>query len=411
MRADSTGDPGSTCFDSATETDPTACFDHHDTSRSAGDIRAVFEQLRSTCPVAHVDRYGGFELVSGYAEIRQVIASRDDFSSAGEGVFIPRPPGLPPQLPAMEFDGDQHRAWRKVFDGLLSPAAVRPLEPVILEIIDRHIDAFAERGSVDLVPAYTHPVPGVVIGRIVGLSVEESLHNQQLFDTFFSSPAEDSEANFGAFVEFILERLHRRRRAPQQDFLSELASGNYQGMETDDNTAILILVALLGGGHHSTASGLAGLVNHVLSNDELRRRLVADPKLVTNVVNESLRLTTPLPLFARTATADSTIGDCPVAEGSRVFLNYSAANRDPDEFDHPNEFVVDRPHNRHLAFGYGAHICSGQHLARLELRLGLLRLLERLPDLALDGDVAFSGLVGGNLMGISRMPVRFTPVR
>jgi cytochrome P450 family 142 subfamily A polypeptide 1 len=143
----------------------------------------------------------------------------------------------------------------------------------------------------------------------------------------------------------------------------------------------------------------------------VRRSLVDDPQLITNIVNESLRLTTPLPLFARTATTDTTIGDCPVAKGSRVFLNFSAANRDPDEFDQPNEFIVDRAHNRHLAFGYGAHICSGQHLARLELRLGLLRLLERLPDLALDGDVAFSGLVGGNLMGIRRMPVRFTPVR
>ena len=127
------------------------------------------------------------------------------------------------------------------------------------------------------------------------------------------------------------------------------------------------------------------------------------------MVNESLRLTTPLQLFARTAVADTTIGQCPVTSGSRVMLNFAAANRDPGEFDRPNEFVVDREHNRHLAFGYGAHICSGQHLARLELRVGLTRLLERLPDIRLDGEAEFTGMVGGNHMGISAMPVRFTP--
>lgn len=164
----------------------------------------------------------------------------------------------------------------------------------------------------------------------------------------------------------------------------------------------------MGGGHHSTASGLAGLVHHVLRNDDLRRRLVAEPQLVTNAVNESLRLTTPLQLFARTTLNDTIIGGCPISQGSRVLLNFAAANRDPDEFDRPNDFVIDRAHYRHLAFGYGAHICSGQHLARAELRIGLLRLLDRLPDLALDGEAEFTGLVGDNLMGIRSMPVRFT---
>lgn len=387
--------------------DPVARFDHQDTTRSPDAIWADHEALRSACPIAHIDRYGGFELISGYDEIRQIIAARDDFTSAGEGVFIPRPAALP-ILPAMEFDGDEHRAWRKVFDGLLNPTAARALEPLITEVVDVHIDAFAGEGHIDLVPAFTHPIPGVVIGRMVGLTHEESLHNQQLFDTFFVAPTDDTHS-FPVFVEFILERLHSRRRAPADDFLSQLASGGYQGMQFDDNSAVLVLIALLGGGHHSTASGLAGFVHHVLRDDDLRDRLIAEPRLVANAVNESLRLTTPLQLFARTTVNDTTIGGCPISKGSRVMLNYAAANRDPDQFDRPNDFVTDRAHYRHLAFGYGAHICSGQHLARAELRIGLQRLLERLPDIVLDGEVEFTGYVGGNLMGIRSMPVRFTP--
>jgi cytochrome P450 len=295
-----------------------------------------------------------------------------------------------------------------VFDGLLNPAEVRRLEPLIVEVVDAHIDAFVERGAVDLVPAFTHPVPGVVIGRMVGLSHEESRRNQQLFDAFFSAPPQESGESFFAFVEFIREHMDSRRRSPKNDFLTQLVSGSYQGMEVDDDTAVLILVALLGGGHHSTASGLAGLVHHVLSNDEVRRRIIEEPQLAANAVNESLRLSTPLQLFARTATTDTRIGDHAVARGSRVLLNFAAANRDPDEFDNSHEFIVDRVRNRHVAFGFGAHICSGQHLARLELRIGLLRLLERLPDITLDGEAEFSGLVGGNLMTIHSMTARFT---
>lgn len=138
----------------AASSNQAARFDHHDATRNPGDIWADHESLRSTCPVARVDRYGGFELVSDYDEIRQIISVREDFSSAGEGVFIPRPSGLP-ILPAMEFDGDAHRAWRKVFDGLLNPTAVRALEPLITEIVDAHIDAFARHGSADLIPAFT----------------------------------------------------------------------------------------------------------------------------------------------------------------------------------------------------------------------------------------------------------------
>jgi cytochrome P450 len=389
---------------------PAADFDHHDTTADAARVRARYEEVRDACPVAHVDRHGGFELVSGYPEIREVTAARDAWSSAGDGIFIP-PSGLPP-VPALEFDGAEHRRWRKVFDGLLSPSAVRAVEPAIVETVDAHLDAVAGRGAVDLVPTFTHPVPGVVIGRLVGLSVEESVRSQELADAFFSSLGTDAFAeHFGAFVEFTLGHLHDRRRHPRGDVLSELAGGRYGGMDIDDEVAVQIFVALLVGGHHSTASGRAGLVHHVLTHDDVRARLPREPDLVARAVDESLRLTTPLQTFARTAVGDTEVGGCPVGAGGRILLNFAAANRDPREFARPGEFDVDRARNRHLAFGHGAHVCVGQHLARLELRVALTRLLVRLPDLALDGEPEFTGLVAGQLMAIRSLPVRFTPTR
>ncbi|MDZ7914855.1 MAG: cytochrome P450 [Rhodococcus sp. (in: high G+C Gram-positive bacteria)] len=94
-----------------------------------------------------------------------------------------------------------------------------------------------------------------------------------------------------------------------------------------------------------------------------------------------------------------------------MLLNYAAANRDPDQSEQPNDFVADRKRNRHLAFGFGEHVCVGQHLARLELRVAVTRLLERLPDIELDGPVVKSGIVGSGLMTTVSLPVRFSPER
>ena len=385
-------------------------FDHHDPSMSPAQRWTQYEQMRSTCPVAHVERYGGFDVVSGYPEVKEAAATRDDISSAGDGIFIP-PSGLPP-LAALEFDGDEHRAWRKLFDSLLNPAAVRAMEPDVLEIVDFHIDAFADRGEVDLVPAFTHPVPGAVVGRLFGLSVEESVQNQQLADAFFHSfNTAAFEPALQAFTEFNLAHLHARRDHPRDDFLSQLASGSYQGMDIDDEVAFQILITLLGGGHHSTASGLAGLVRHVLINDEVRTRLKHEPKLIGRIIEESLRMTTPLQLFARTAKADTTVSGCPIPKGDRLLLNYAAANRDPDEFPDPYTFSLERTRNRHLSFGTGEHVCQGQPLARLELRVGLTRLLERLPDLTLTDETDTTAFVSGQLMTLQSLPARFTPTR
>jgi cytochrome P450 len=374
---------------------------------TAAQLRDRYELLRAKCPVAHIDRHGGYVLVSGYPEVKQVTMARRDFSSA-DGVFIP-PTGVPP-VPALEFEGPEHRAWRKVFDELVSPRAVRRLEPVITEVVDTHIDAFIASGSVDLVPAYTHPVPGVVIGRLLGLNDQESLHSQQLADAFLAAiGTPEFEPAFGTFAEYVLGHLHDRRSTPRDDVLSQLATGSYQGMTIDDQVALQIFVSLLLGGHHSTASGLAGLLNHVLIDDEVRSRLLADPETVARAVEEGLRLTTPLQQFARTSVTDTTVGGYAVDKGCRLLLNYAAANRDPDEFADPHRFRLDRDRNRHLAFGGGAHICSGQHLARAELRIGVQRLLERIPDVALAGEVKHSGLVAAHMMTIHSLPVTFTP--
>jgi cytochrome P450 len=216
-------------------------------------------------------------------------------------------------------------------------------------------------------------------------------------------------ARYAEFHETTQRWLADRRERPREDLLTEMASGAVQGKVIDDAGATGLLLAYIVGGHHSTGSALGGLIRHVLTLPGLWDELRADRRGLPRVIEESLRLTTPLQLFARTLRCPVQVGDQELAEGGRVLLDLAAANRDPREFSDPETFDRGRTRNRHVAFGAGAHVCQGQHLARAELRIALGRLLDRLPDLRLDGDPVESGLVGGSLMTHYALPVSFTP--
>ncbi|BDH59497.1 cytochrome P450 [Tsukamurella sp. PLM1] len=155
---------------------------------------------------------------------------------------------------------------------------------------------------------------------------------------------------------------------------------------------------------------MGNLIHHVLSVPGLREVVDHGGPRLSALIEESLRVTTPLHIFARTATADTAIAGVEVPESTRLFLNYASANHDPRRFDDPEEFKLDRKPNPHLAFGFGPHLCLGRHLARHELKVMIERLFERLPDLRLAGEVTYSTLQGGKLLEIVDLPVEFTPI-
>lgn len=154
---------------------------------------------------------------------------------------------------------------------------------------------------------------------------------------------------------------------------------------------------------------MAALIYHVLPVPGLREVVAAGGPRLTLLVEESLRITTPVHIFARTASRDTRIGDIPVAAGTRLFVNFASANHDPRRFEQSEQFNVDRKPNPHLAFGYGPHLCIGRYLARAELKSTVTRLFSRLPDLELAADIEYSLLHGGKLLQIEHLPVRFTP--
>jgi len=162
-------------------------------------------------------------------------------------------------------------------------------------------------------------------------------------------------------------------------------------------------------GHETTVNGMGMLLYRLCAEPGLRERVLADRLLVDKVIDETLRLHPPVWNMARTVREETTVRGSVLCPGEKVMLVYGGANRDPDKFEHPETFDIDRPGiTQHLTFGSGRHRCIGEALARLELRLTLNYVLDTLPDIELNGEPAFGG--GTNQYGPRSLPVRFTPV-
>ena len=174
----------------------------------------------------------------------------------------------------------------------------------------------------------------------------------------------------------------------------------------DDATAISVSMSLIFAGLETSAASIATSAYELARRPELRRRLLDEPSLLPSAVEELLRFTSPVECIGRTVAADTAVGPQDLAAGDRVLIAYGSANRDPDVFSEPDELVLDRPNNRHLAFGAGIHRCLGRHLARMELRVGLGELLDRFPDYEIAGPVLWGF---GENRGVRSLPVSTTP--
>lgn len=390
-----------------TATERAKSFDHTDGSMPATMVREQYRRMREECPVARSDRFGGFDYINRYDDVRAVLQDSDRFMTTG-GVAIPVS-GMP-KIPALECDPPLHGAMRSLMDGVLSPRAVRAFEPTMILLADMLIDGFASRGEANLADEYCDLLPALVIGRMVGLEQQEAMEVQQLASAMFTSIGTDVFAeNWQSFAAFIARQLQMRRDSPRSDHLTALAQGQVNGHAVDAEMVTSVMLGYLLGGHHSTAAGLAGVLQHVLAVSNLKELVAADDQVLARAIEESLRLTTPLRLFARSVRSDTVIRGVQFAPGDRVMLNLASVNRDPNQFPDPEHFDLNLPRNAHVAFGGGIHICQGQQLARAEIRIAVRSLLRRLPDIRIAGDVEQAGLAGGMLMSFTSVPVQFAP--
>ncbi len=306
-----------------------------------------------------------------------------------------------------------HTRVRRLIMGALSPRAIAEMEPALIALVDRLLDAIAAKRSFELIGDFAAAIPGEVIGNLLDVPHEERepLRDWSLAILGALEPVIGAEAfarGNEAVAEFLvyLETLIERRRAkpgnPERDVLTRLIQGEANGERLSEKELLHNCIFLLNAGHETTTNLIGNGLVTLLAYPEQKRRLIQNPQLVNTAVEEVLRYESSNQLGNRMTTERVELGDVIMEAGTPVTLCIGAANRDPAQFPDPEAFDVARNPNRHLAFVTGAHQCAGMALARLEGAVAISRFLARFPNYALDGEPVRGGRV--RFRGYSRVP-------
>ena len=317
------------------------------------------------------------------------------------------------QFSLLDSDGPVHDRLRKLVFRELGAAAIARLKAETAVFVAALLDRVIAAGAVDFVADFAAHVPGHVIGRLLGTPDEDaamlcrwSEDIVQYFDIDRSDAkkalAESTTAEFHGYLNTLAAA---RRRTPQDDLLTRLAAAEDAGAMSHDefiSTAMLVLMAGHGSSIDVMSSGMAALLRFPGEMQRLR----VDPALLPLAVQEMFRFEPPLPFFHRHAAADIELAGRSFAKGTTFGLLYGAANRDPAAHPDPDRLDVARAPNRHLAFGYGAHLCLGNHLARMTMETVFGALLARTREVALLQEPVWKR--GLSVRGPKSLPVRLT---
>ena len=381
------------------------------------DPFSIWDDLRSSCPIAHTDRRVSSWLPTRYEDVTAIAHDIEHFSSLKVAV-IPggeddEPdenfdgPNLEYGLPPISADPPLHTWTRRLLLPWFSHRRVESYIPLTRELCRGLLDTLAGAGHADAAADYAQQIPVRVIAHILGVSTDMSdsftLWVRDILE--FADDAERRQRGAEGLLNYFIAQLEYRRANPGEDLLSELLSTEVEGKPLDDGIILGIAALVLIAGVDTTWSAIGSSLWHLATHPEDQKRLVAEPELMPTAVEELLRAYSPVTM-ARLVVQDVEFGGCPMKEGDKVLMNFPAANRDPEAFESPDEVVLDRAHNRHVAFGSGIHRCAGSNLARMELQVALEEWLERIPVFALEEgkDIAWAG---GQVRGPRILPVVF----
>ena len=379
-------------------------------AESLADPASGHSELLNRCPVHRCDAFDPpFYTLSRYADVEMALRDPETFSSEyGQGPRFTEPQG-------MMCDPPQHTIMRRFLQPAFTPRALDVLRTRVLALTDELIDRILEGdGEFDLHDDFAFPLPVVVIAGMMGVPEEDLPQFKAWSDNQVAAMgAEDPKPYLeeaAAFSRYMQAHLTARREALRlgrptpDDLLGLIADARRPNGELiSEANALSMLTQLLVGGNETTTSLITNLVWRLLENRSLWLDLRAEPVLIEQAIEESLRYDPPVLGLYRNTTRQVTLHDVTIPAGSKVYLNYAAANRDPDVFEAANEFDPSRKRPRHLAFGLGVHFCLGAPTARLEADIALHRLLERLPELVLRG--AGERIAPFFLWGRRRLPV------
>lgn len=419
-----------------------ASVDYFSDAAVAQDPYDYLDYLRSQHPVFREPHYG-VVAVTGHQEVLAAFKDHDAFSAciAIGGPFPPLPfepegdditeqiEAHRDQFPINEYmvtmDPPDHERARSLLSRLLTPARLKENEDFMWELADRQLDEFIANGRCEFMAEYARPFATLVIADLLGVPKDDRDEFRRNLgggerpgtrvgaldhEPVAVNPLEWLDDQFSAYIA-------ERRRDPRDDVLGSLAAATYPDGSTPELVEVVRAATFLFAAGQETVTKLLSSAVRVLGDrPDLQQRLREDRSLVGAFIEESLRTESPTKVDFRLARKTTALGGVGIPAGTVVMLCLGAANRDPRKFDDPDEFRLDRKNVReHVAFGRGIHTCAGAPLARVEAKVTLNRMLDRMSEIRIDE--AAHGPVGDRrytyeptflLRGLTELHINFT---
>ena len=385
--------------DAAAAFDPQMMFDFP-------DPYPMFAELRRTTPVHRIEMFGRASwLVTRYDDVQAVLRDGDTFSSranAEVGRFMGRT--------IIEMDGKEHTRTRALVSTVFVPRAIDALVPVVERLVHELLDGIAPAGRADLVAQLTTVFPVQVIAHIIGIPrTDTAKFMRWSLDLIgFARDPQKGRAAADILHEYFLPVIRERRAEPRDDVITRLVTGTVDGIGLTDDEVISFLRLLLPAGAETTSRLMGSMFFALLADPETRlERVRADRSLIPWAIEETLRWETPVLFVARQATRPTAIAGVDLPAGEMVSAIIGSANRDETHYADPDRFDLDRHADDHLSFAFGRHFCLGSPLARLEARMALTTVLDRLRNVRLDPDAEPPRITGLAFRSPQALRVRF----
>lgn len=385
-------------------------FDHAD-PQWVSNPYPIWEDLRTRCPVAHTDRYGGAWFPATHELVSRVAKDTENFTSRSVVMSnlrptdedLPAPIGIAPPITS---DPPFHAIARRLVLPAFSPGVVNALEPQIRALCNSLLDDMGDAAVVNGGTQFAQYIPVGVIQQMLGFPLEDiEMFLQIVIDVLDSidSTAEDRQATADKNRAYFEKQIQDHVDNPRDDFTSYLLNAEIAGGKLELDHVIGTMVLTLVAGIDTTWSAISSSLWHLAQNPDDLARLVNEPELMDVAVEEFLRFYAPVTM-ARLVAKDHDFNGCPMKKDDWVLLGFPAANRDPEVFEDADKFIIDRRENRHVAFGLGIHRCAGSNLARLELKVAIQEFIKRYPTFTLENpsEVTFSP---GQVRGARNLPI------
>jgi cytochrome P450 len=371
-----------------------------------------YRQMRETQPVFFDQKIQAWHIFR-YDDVTHVLNDHATFSSDESNFLPPEYRNATPISSSMlRMDPPRHHQLRQLVSQAFTPRMVAYMESRIQEITNGLLDQVQNRGEMDVIRDLAYPLPITVIAELLGIPAERRDDFKQWSNAFVSGDEEATEEarqvvmqatnSMSAYFNQIFEE---RRAHPQNDLVSALLVAEVDGERLSNEELLGFCILLLVAGNETTTNLIGNTMLCLDEHPEAVERLRANRDLVPMALEEALRYYSPLKLTIRGTKNETTIGDQHIEAGKLLFVWIASANRDEAQFPAANQFTIERDPNRHLGFGRGIHFCLGAPLARLEAKIALNAMLDRLPDTWHVSDAPLSLINSMSVLGVKTLPM------